>query len=319
MKQQYHFDPETWRATLERTRSKVKALNLPVDKSSVYGFVFVHVMALAALFFFSWRSLWVALVLFWVTAGLGICLCYHRLLTHRSFECPKWIEYVLAVFGCLSSEGGPITWVGSHRYHHANSDQPTDIHSPRHGFWWSHVGWVLHDTGVVDGANMTRKYAPDLESDPFHRLLTRWNWVPQVVLGCTLLLWGTFVADPQGHHPLWNGVSLLMWGIFVRTVLGLHATWAVNSATHKWGYRTFKTPDDSRNLWWVALVAFGEGWHNNHHAFQHSARHGLRWWEFDMTFLTIRLMSILGLARNLRIPKLSKLPKLPRFVPAQSA
>jgi stearoyl-CoA desaturase (delta-9 desaturase) len=246
------------------------------------GTLFIHLGAIPAFFCFSWANLVLALVLYWVTAGLGICLCYHRLLTHRGFETPKWFEYVLAICGALTLEGGPIHWVSTHRYHHTHSDTDYDPHTPRHGFWWSHMLWFLYRIPMFEDRNFYKRYAPDLWKDRFYRVLARVSWLPQVVLGGILLAWGGWPA--------------VFWGIFLRTVLALHGTWLVNSATHRWGYKNFVTKDDSKNLWWVALVSFGEGWHNNHHTFQRSSRHGLRWWEFDVTYVTIQLLSLLGLA-----------------------
>ena len=214
--------------------------------------------------------------------------CYHRLLTHKSFKCPKFFEYFLAFLGSLSSQGGPITWVATHRYHHVNSDSNDDCHSPRHGFLWSHFLWFVYRSAILDDKTFPVRYAPELAKDPFYRFLERYGWTGQWLLGFLLLLWG--------------GIPFVVWGIFVRTVAALHVTWLVNSATHQWGYRTFQTKDESKNLWWVGLLSFGEGWHNNHHAFQTSAAHGLRWWEVDVTYWTIRLFSLFGLAYDIRVP-----------------
>lgn len=265
-------------------RAKRGPLNLPI----LTGVIFLHAGALLAPFTFNWPAFWVFLVLWWMTNGLGITLCYHRLLCHRSFQCPKILEYFFAVCGALTSQGGPISWASTHRCHHANSDTDEDPHSPVHGFWWSHMFWFMHQLPEVGTKEFAIRYAPDLYKDRFYRLLDRYEWILQWVLGLFLLWWG--------------GLSFVIWGIFLRTVVALHCTWLVNSAGHRWGYQTFKTGEYSRNLWWVGLLAFGEGWHNNHHAFQSSAAHGLKWWEFDITYLTIKLLSRLGLAWDIRMP-----------------
>lgn len=248
-----------------------------------------HIGAVVALFMFTWTNLVVALLLHWIAVGFGIALGYHRLHTHRSYRTPRWFEYFLAVCGTLTLEGGPIFWVATHRIHHQHSDSHGDPHSPKDGGFWAHMGWILFGEGLNrDTARMT-KYAPDLGADPFYRWLTSWHWVPLTTLGFVLLAVG--------------GWSLVCWGIFLRVVVGLHTTWLVNSATHMWGKRRFETKDDSRNSWWVALLTFGEGWHNNHHAHPTSARHGLAWYELDIAWLHIRAFQLLGL---IRAPKLAR-------------
>ena len=176
---------------------------------------------------------------------------YHRLLTHRSYKVPRFVEYTLAVFGTLALEGGPLFWVGTHRIHHQHSDKPGDPHSPRDGGWWAHLLWIIFGEGNHSNTKMMSRYAPDLYRDPFYRWLNTFHWIPLTLLGLVLLAIG--------------GIPIVLWGIFLRVTLGLHSTWLVNSATHMWGNKRFPTRDDSRNNWWVALVTFGEGWHNNHH------------------------------------------------------
>jgi stearoyl-CoA desaturase (delta-9 desaturase) len=256
----------------------------------------LHLGALLAFVpaFFSWPALAACLVGHWLFGGIGICLCYHRLLTHRSFQPrPKWLEYVLTAIGCASSEGGPIGWVADHRKHHAHSDEEDDVHSPNRGFGWAHMfWWMTPDITSRHTPEYLKKWAPDLLKDPVHRFLERWHFA------ITLATAGLFFAL--------GGWPMLVWGFFVRSVLVLHTTWLVNSATHVWGYRSHETRDKSTNLWWVALLTYGEGWHNNHHAFQTSAAHGLSWWEIDLTYLTIRLMEKLGLATNVKMPRITR-------------
>jgi stearoyl-CoA desaturase (delta-9 desaturase) len=250
-----------------------------------------HIGAIAALFFFSWPVLAATVFLYWMTTGLGISLGYHRLHTHRSYKAPKLLEYFFATCGSMTLEGGPISWVATHRIHHQKSDQEGDPHTPRDGAWWAHVGWLLWGESNHNNTRGMSKYAPDLAKDRFYVWLNNWHWVPLTGLGVLLLAIG--------------GYQLFLWGICFRVVFGLHATWLVNSATHMWGSRRFKTRDDSRNNWWVALLTFGEGWHNNHHAHPTSARHGLAWYEFDPSWLTLIVLRRLGIARSVQVAKVS--------------
>ncbi len=253
--------------------------------------VLFHIGALAALPFFSWKIFWITVALYWACTGWGISLGYHRLHTHRSFVVPKPLEYFFAVCGTLTLEGGPISWVATHRVHHQNSDRHGDPHSPRDGAWWAHIGWLLWGETMHNNTRVMSKYAPDLGRDRFYIWLNNYHWVPMVVMAGILYAIG--------------GLPLFLWGIFVRVVFGLHATWLVNSATHMWGTRRFETRDDSRNNWWVALITFGEGWHNNHHAHPTSARHGLTWYEFDPSWITLKLLKALRIARAIRVAKVT--------------
>jgi sn-1 stearoyl-lipid 9-desaturase len=257
----------------------------------------LHMGALLAFVpaYFSWSALAVCLFLHWLTGGIGICMTYHRLLTHRSFATrPRWLEYVLTAIGCAASEGGPIGWVADHRRHHAHSDEELDLHSPNRGFGWAHMfWWMTPDITSIHTPEYYAKWAPDLTKDRAQVWLDKYHIIFPVLLGVALYAIG--------------GMPWLVWGCFVRSVLVLHTTWLVNSATHVWGYRSHETRDSSTNLWWVALLTYGEGWHNNHHAFQTSARHGLRWWEVDMTYWGIKLMSWVGLAHSIKLPKITRL------------
>jgi stearoyl-CoA desaturase (delta-9 desaturase) len=254
--------------------------------------IFFHLGAVGALFMFSWKALAITAVLYWIAIGFGIGMGYHRLHTHRSYKVPKFIEYFFAVCGTLTLEGGPIFWVATHRMHHQNSDQRGDPHTPREGGFWAHMGWIIFGEAKHNNTQMMARYAPDLARDPFYLWLNTYHYVPLVALGLILLATG--------------GVQMVLWGVFLRVVVGLHATWLVNSATHMWGGRRFATRDDSRNSWWVALLTFGEGWHNNHHAHPTSARHGLAWYELDITWLQIRLLQLLGVARSVKVAKVSE-------------
>ena len=265
--------------------------------------VIFHIGAIAALFFFSWINLIVAIVLYVLAINCGIGMGYHRLLVHRGYQVPRFVEYFLAVCGTLSLEGGPIAWVATHRIHHQHSDKEGDPHTPQEGKWWSHIGWIISGKALNTQTTALAHYAPDLAKHRFHVWISKFHWIPLTLLGASLLVVGTLVGGIK------VGIGLFLWGIFLRVTLGLHATWLVNSATHLFGRRRFETRDDSRNSWWVALVTGGEGWHNNHHAFPVSARHGLAWYEFDLNYYGIWLLKKLGLARQVKIAKLA--PKVP--------
>jgi fatty-acid desaturase len=267
---------------------------------TIIALVFLHAGAVAAPFFFTWKAFWVAVALHYFSVGWGISLGYHRLHTHRGYKCPLWFEYMLAVWGAMTLEGGPIFWVATHRIHHQKSDQPGDPHSPRDGAWWAHIGWIILGEAKHNNTRLMAKYAPDLAKHKFYVWLNNWHWVPLTVTGILLALWG--------------GWSMVLWAICFRVIFGLHATWAVNSATHMWGSRRFRTRDDSRNNWWVALLTFGEGWHNNHHAHPVSARHGLTWYEFDPTWLTLKFMRAIGFVRNIQVAKVNSVLDEERIV-----
>jgi stearoyl-CoA desaturase (delta-9 desaturase) len=259
--------------------------------------VIFHAGAIAALFFFSWTNLVVAAVLYVLAINFGIGMGYHRLLVHRGYQVPKAIEYFLSVCGTLALEGGPISWVATHRVHHQHSDQEGDPHTPQEGTWWAHMGWIISGRALNTETARLAHYAPDLAKDRFQVWLSRYHWVPLTMLGAALILGGILTGGVR------SGIGPFLWGIFLRITLGLHATWLVNSATHLHGKRRFETRDESRNSWWVALLTGGEGWHNNHHANPVSARHGLAWYEFDPNYYGIWLLEKLGLARKVQIAK----------------
>ncbi|HYO81751.1 MAG TPA: fatty acid desaturase [Bryobacteraceae bacterium] len=270
------------------THGRYHKINTP----TTITFVIFHIGAIAALFNFTWTALWTAVFLNWVALSLGIGMAYHRLLTHRSYSVPKPLEYFLTLCATLALEGGPIFWVGTHRIHHQHSDKEGDPHSPRHGAWWAHLLWMVFGKSYHNETQLMSRYAQDLHRDPFHRWLNTYHWVPLTVVGLLLLAFG--------------GIEVVLWGIFLRVTVGHHVTWAVNSVTHLWGERRFATRDDSTNNWWVALLTFGEGWHNNHHAHPTSARHGLAWYELDITWLEIRLLKALGIAKEVRVAQVNQ-------------
>ncbi|KKJ01131.1 acyl-CoA desaturase [Prochlorothrix hollandica] len=264
----------------------------PLEWTTILFILGLHLGALCVLFpsNFSWYAVALALFMHWFTGCLGITLGWHRLISHRSFQVPKWLEYFFVFCGSLSCQSGPIEWIGLHRHHHAYSDQEEDHHNSNKGFWWSHMNWMWVD---VPARKQLPRFTRDIASDPVYLFFDKYFIPLQFAVGIIFFIASDAIVG--------NGWSFVVWGVFLRIVLLYHCTWFVNSATHKFGYRTHETTDNSRNCWWVALLTYGEGWHNNHHAFQYSARHGWQWWEIDITWLTIRLLERLGLATKVKL------------------
>ncbi len=259
----------------------------------VTAWMFVmHIGAVAALWYFTWQGLALLIGLHFVTACLGITLGYHRLLTHGSLIVSRPVKYFFSICGMLSAEGSPLMWVATHRKHHVHSDHDDDPHSPNHGFWWSHMLWFAPCDTPEELDALFQRWAPDLYKDPVQQFFHRYFGLVPVILGVVLYAIGEVCFG--------QGISWVLWGLCLRMVLAYHSTWFVNSATHIWGYRNYETTDRSRNLWWVAIISYGEGWHNNHHAHQRLAAHGHRWWEVDVTYMVIRLLKGLGLATKVQ-------------------
>ena len=239
-------------------------------------------------------------------AGFGVTIGYHRLLTHRAFEAPRPVRLLFAVLGSAAAQGMVIKWCAAHRRHHQRADRPGDPHSPHlhggtgvrgllRGMWHAHIGWTFE----ADAPDLARS-VPDLLADRALMLIDQLYllWValglllPAAALGLYTGTWGGFLSG-------------LVWGGLVRIFLMHHVTWSINSVCHVWGARPFASGDASTNNFPIAIVSLGEGWHNNHHAFPTSARHGLRWWQFDASYVVIRALSWFGLARNVRVPSAS--------------
>jgi stearoyl-CoA desaturase (Delta-9 desaturase) len=242
----------------------------------------------------SWFALGVAVALY-VVRMFAITAFYHRYFSHRTFRTSRPLQFLFALVGASSVQRGPLWWAAHHRSHHRHADTPADPHSPRHGFWRSHVGWFLTRAGF--GTDWSR--IPDLAKYPELRWLDRYDTLVPVALAVALYALGAMLqrwAPGLGT----SGPQLLVWGFFVSTVALFHATVTINSLAHRFGSRRFDTGDDSRNNAWLALLTFGEGWHNNHHFFPGSARQGFRWWELDLTWYGLRAMAALGLVRDLK-------------------
>ena len=250
---------------------------------------------------FMWNSLvgWTdvgIMVGMYLATAFGITIGYHRLLTHRAFETHKPIKYLFAILGSMSVQGAVIGWVADHRKHHAHTDEEGDPHSPHvgegsglRGLWHAHVGWLFEDHGIADA----KRYAPDMLEDPGMRFVSR-HFVWWVLLGLAIPFGLGFAIGGS----LEAAALALFWGGLVRVFFVHHITWSINSVCHFVGQRRFETEDKSTNVFWLALPSLGEAWHHNHHAFPRAAVQGMRWWEIDLSGLTIRAMKRLGLAWN---------------------
>jgi fatty-acid desaturase len=246
-----------------------------------------HLLAIPVFFTFSWVNLAILLVLNWVVGSLGVGLGWHRLLTHRSFAVPRWLEYLLTILGTMSLQDSPAKWVATHRIHHKFTEEDSDPHSTRRGFLWAQIGWILWGRAQDHDDATLRRYIPDLLKDPGHVLISRFYFIPIIASAAVLFLIG--------------GWPMVVWGVFARVVVGWHTTWFVNSLSHLYGKRPHATNDASTNNWFVAILTFGEGWHNNHHASPSSARHGTEWYQFDMNWMTILIFERLGWAKRIRL------------------
>jgi stearoyl-CoA desaturase (delta-9 desaturase) len=279
------------------------------------GLLAIHLLALLVFvpWLFSWTGIVLAFVGLYIFGTLGISLCFHRLLTHRGMSCPKPLEHAFAILGICCMQDTPARWVATHRRHHEHADEEADPHSPLVNFLWAHIGWLIFKNKDLIRLGLTNRYAKDVLRDRFYVFVERkLPWLCIVASSWLLFFAGGFVAELLLGGTLMQalqfGLSLLIWGVFLRTVLVWHNTWAVNSVTHLWGYRNYDTGESSRNNLVVGYLSAGEGWHNNHHADPRSARYGHRWWEIDLTWLTIRLLAALGLAHKVVTPSVAACP-----------
>jgi stearoyl-CoA desaturase (delta-9 desaturase) len=252
------------------------------EAAAIARFALLHVAALLVLVTpFSWSLVGWCLASY-VVRMFGVTAGYHRYFSHRAFKLSRPAQFMLAVLAQTSGQKGVLWWAAHHRAHHRHADRPADVHSPRDGFWWAHVGWILS----TRHASYDSRRVGDFARFPELRWLDRHHWVPTVAYGALIALAG--------------GLAAFAWAYLLSTVLLYHATFAINSVAHVWGTREFETADDSRNNWWLALLTLGEGWHNNHHYCMSSSRQGRTWWQFDATYLLLRLLAALGIARDLR-------------------
>lgn len=254
-----------------------------------------------------------AAAVYW-TQIFGVSAGYHRYFAHRSFRTSRAFQFLLAYLGASAAQMGPLWWVSYHRRHHARADGPGDVHSPRQaGLLWAHVGWVLDE----NSAAMDPRYVQDWLRYPELRWLDRLRWVPPLTVIALLAGLGFML---QAVRPEWGAGPLQMvaWGFFVATTVCYQVTFCVNSLSHRFGRRRFETHDDSRNIAWLALLTNGEGWHNNHHRFPSSEKHGVAWWEVDVTHYILRGLSLLGVVWAIRTHGLAARHDGARIAPAAS-
>ena len=256
---------------------------------------------------------------FYFFTGLGVTVGFHRLLTHKSFKAPSWLRTTLAVAGSMAVQGAAIDWVATHRRHHAYSDQIGDPHSPHlepdegvkamlKGMWHAHVGWML-----ADDATKAETWAPDLLAEPAMVKVSRaFGWLTLASFLLPAILGGLLTMSLMG------AVTGFLWGSLVRIFVLHHVTWSINSVCHVFGTRPFDSKDEARNNAPMALIGFGEGWHNAHHTFPASARHGLRWWEFDLSWVVIRTLAALRIVRDVKVPSKAQIERRVMRVKAES-
>lgn len=259
-------------------------------------FLLMHVACLAVFWVgWSWTAVLITLATLFMRV-FGLTAFYHRYFSHRSFKTSRWFQFVGAVLGAAALQRGPLWWAAHHRSHHRDADTRRDPHSPLHqGFFWSHMGWFMTREHVATNERLVRDWAryPEL------RFLDRYEQVVPLAFASTLLGIGAALAvwAPGLETTAWQ---VLVWSFFVSTVVLYHVTFAVNSVAHRWGSRPFVTEDESRNNFLLALVTFGEGWHNNHHRYPVSARQGFRWWQIDITFYILVILSWLGVVWEIK-------------------
>lgn len=259
-------------------------------------FILLHLSCLFVILVgFSWTAFWVALGFFWLRM-FAITGFYHRYFAHKSFKTSRAAQFIFAVLGCSSAQRGPLWWAAHHRDHHRYSDTEKDLHSPvQRGFWWSHMGWFTCE------ASFRTKYdrIKDFAKFPELRWLNRYDTLIPILAGVALFLLGV------GLNAVWpdlgtSGSQMLVWGFCVSTVVLFHATFTINSLGHVFGSRRYETRDESRNNFFLALLTLGEGWHNNHHRWPSASRQGFFWWEVDITYYILKLMSWCGLVWELK-------------------
>jgi stearoyl-CoA desaturase (delta-9 desaturase) len=265
-------------------------------------------------YFFSWWGIVWLFVGNYIFTSLGIGAGYHRLLTHRGFKCPRWFEYMLTTLGVCSFQDSPARWVLVHRVHHQHSDHREDPHTPRVTAYWAHMGWLFVDNRELSTMAAYERYTRDLLRDKYYFWLQRKaNWVLVYLIHAIAITAMGYVVGAimygNWSGSLRVGLQFLMWGVIMRTVFTWHVTWGINSFSHMWGYRNYETREDSRNNWLFAFLTNGEGWHNNHHADPRSARHGHRWWEIDVTWMSLLLAEKIGLVTDLVRPNQSALDR----------
>ncbi|WP_246840890.1 acyl-CoA desaturase [Hahella sp. CCB-MM4] len=282
--------------------SKVDRRQHSIDWLRVWPFISLHIACLAV-FWIGWSAVAIGTAIaLYVVRMFAITAFYHRYFSHKSFKTSRSLQFIFAVLGASATQRGPLWWAAHHRYHHRTSDTLEDPHTPRHGFWRSHCGWFLGRQYFRTQENLIKDFAqfPEL------RWLDRFDLVVPVVLGTSLWLAGEYLGHAYPDLET-SGLQMFVWGYCISTVVLIHATLSINSFAHRYGSRRYKTSDDSRNNFWLALITLGEGWHNNHHHYSGSVRQGFFWWEIDISFYLLKVMQWCGLIWDLRpVPERKK-------------
>jgi stearoyl-CoA desaturase (Delta-9 desaturase) len=291
----------TWRGALRAWLDNAALSHAPasahrVEWFRIAPFVAIHLGCFGLLWVgTSVTAVTVAAVLY-ILRMLAITGFYHRYFSHRAFHTSRATQFVFALLGALAVQRGPLWWASHHRHHHAHSDKEVDAHSPhRHGFLWSHLGWFMTRANFPTRVELVGDLARFAEL----RFLDRFDALLPLALAAALYGAGALL-DVAAPHLGTSGPQMLVWGFCISTVVLYHATFSVNSLAHTLGRRRYATRDQSRNNWWLAILTFGEGWHNNHHHFPGSARQGFYWWEVDVTYYMLRALAVLGLVWNLK-------------------
>ncbi|MFM1955529.1 MAG: hypothetical protein RIR20_349 [Pseudomonadota bacterium] len=262
----------------------------------ILPFILLHLACFTVFFVgFSATALIIA-VLLYALRMFAITGFYHRYFAHKAFKTSRFVQFIFAFLAASSAQRGPLWWASHHRHHHANSDKPDDSHSPvQHGFFWSHISWFLTNKNF----NSKNERVKDLLVYPELKFLDRFDVIAPLFLATSLYALGA-ALEIYAPHLHTSGLQLLVWGFVISTVVLYHMTFTVNSLAHVWGGRRFNTSDESRNNSLIALLTLGEGWHNNHHHFPSAARQGFYWWEIDLTYYGLKILSALGLIWDLR-------------------
>lgn len=276
--------------------------------ASVTAIVSLHILCLPLLspWLFDWRSvtlMFVTLPIF----GVGINLCYHRQLTHRSFRTPLWLEHVFVGIALCCLQDTPATWVANHRMHHAKADRNDDPHSTLVSLFWAHCGWLFQHNEDMDPMRSYQTYARDILNDRWYMRLEKGYQREWIYFGHAFLFFALgcaigAVSQHSAREALRLGLSFLCWAVILRTVAIWHITWSVNSICHRFGYRSYDTNDQSTNNFLIGILAAGEGWHNNHHANPDCVSTQRRWWEIDLVYYCIKILEAIGLAEDLVEP-----------------
>jgi stearoyl-CoA desaturase (Delta-9 desaturase) len=267
-----------------------------IELVRITPFILLHLSCFGVFFVgFSLVAVTIALLLY-ALRMFAITGFYHRYFSHKAFKTSRLVQFIFAFVAASAAQRGPLWWASHHRHHHANSDKPDDSHSPvQHGFFWSHITWFLTNKNFMPKNERVK----DLLRYPELKFLDRFDIIAPLSLAISLYVLGSCL-EANAPHLGTNGVQLLVWGFVISTVFLYHMTFTVNSLAHVWGKRRFNTNDQSRNNSLIAIFTLGEGWHNNHHHFPSSARQGFYWWEIDLTYYGLKILSALGLIWDLR-------------------